>query len=216
MAEAKTQEPSIEEILSSIRQIISEDQKDDSVPPSDFVLKGEIEAPLQSDLVLKGEVEAQDKSDFVLKGEAEEKYQSDLTLKGDDTDAPDQAGPLELTEEVLEDISHEGESMKNDDIDAILNAPSVAMDAPKIDMQDSIISEQAAHETENAMAKLAQNVAIFSHEPDRIAPPQGPTLEEITRSLLKPMLKQWLDTNLPPLVERLVQKEIEKITQKLK
>ena len=214
MAEAKQQEPSIEEILSSIRQIISEDQKDEPVPKTDFVLKGAAEEKFESDLVLSGQQEEQDKSNFVLQGQVEQQFQSDLTLKGD-AHSSDPSGPLELTEEVLEDISQEGGTMQND-IDSILNASPISADAPKIDLQESIISEQAAHETESAMAKLAQNVAIFSHEPDRIAPPQGPTLEEITRSLLRPMLKQWLDTNLPPLVERLVQKEIEKITQKLK
>lgn len=39
----------------------------------------------------------------------------------------------------------------------------------------------------------------------------GPTLEDIVRDEIRPMLKQWLDTNLPPLVERLVRTEIERV-----
>jgi cell pole-organizing protein PopZ len=39
----------------------------------------------------------------------------------------------------------------------------------------------------------------------------GPTLEDIVRAELRPMLKEWLDTNLPPLVERLVRIEIERV-----
>ena len=31
------------------------------------------------------------------------------------------------------------------------------------------------------------------------------------RAELRPMLKEWLDTNLPPLVERLVRAEIERV-----
>ena len=39
----------------------------------------------------------------------------------------------------------------------------------------------------------------------------GETLEDIVKGLLRPMLRQWLDDNLPGMVERLVQREIEKI-----
>jgi len=37
------------------------------------------------------------------------------------------------------------------------------------------------------------------------------TLEEVVMELLRPMLKSWLDENLPPLVERLVKREIVKL-----
>ena len=39
----------------------------------------------------------------------------------------------------------------------------------------------------------------------------GPTLEDIVREEMRPMLKSWLDENLPPLVERLVRAEIERV-----
>ena len=39
----------------------------------------------------------------------------------------------------------------------------------------------------------------------------GPTIEDIVREELRPLLKAWLDTNLPPLVERLVRVEIERV-----
>ncbi len=51
------------------------------------------------------------------------------------------------------------------------------------------------------------------------APPQivrsGETsLEGLVREMLKPMLKDWLDTNLPPIVEAMVDREITRITKK--
>ena len=39
----------------------------------------------------------------------------------------------------------------------------------------------------------------------------GPTLEDIVRAELRPLLKQWLDENLPPMVERLVRSELERV-----
>ena len=39
----------------------------------------------------------------------------------------------------------------------------------------------------------------------------GETLEDVVRNLLRPMLRGWIDQNLPGLVERMVQSEIQKI-----
>ncbi|HSU06657.1 MAG TPA: DUF2497 domain-containing protein [Acetobacteraceae bacterium] len=39
----------------------------------------------------------------------------------------------------------------------------------------------------------------------------GPTIEDLVRAELRPLMKEWLDTNLPPLVERLVRAEIERV-----
>ena len=40
------------------------------------------------------------------------------------------------------------------------------------------------------------------------------SLEALTRDLLRPMLKEWLDTNLPGIVEAMVEREITRITKK--
>jgi cell pole-organizing protein PopZ len=39
----------------------------------------------------------------------------------------------------------------------------------------------------------------------------GPTIEAVVREEVRPMLKQWLDNNLSPLVERAVRLEIERV-----
>ena len=39
------------------------------------------------------------------------------------------------------------------------------------------------------------------------------SLEGLTRELLRPMLKDWLDTHLPPIVEAMVEREITRITK---
>ena len=39
------------------------------------------------------------------------------------------------------------------------------------------------------------------------------TLEDLVTDLIRPMLKDWLDENLPPLVERLVRSEIDRIAR---
>ena len=39
------------------------------------------------------------------------------------------------------------------------------------------------------------------------------TLEDLVREMLRPMLKTWLDDNLPGMVERLVRAEIERVSR---
>lgn len=43
----------------------------------------------------------------------------------------------------------------------------------------------------------------------------GPTIEDLVREEVRPLLKDWLDTHLPPLVERLVRAEIERVVSRM-
>jgi uncharacterized protein len=60
-------------------------------------------------------------------------------------------------------------------------------------------ANNAVHSTWNV---LAQTVLVEN----------GRTLQDLVREMLRPMLKSWLDDNLPTLVERLVLAEIERMT----
>ncbi len=42
----------------------------------------------------------------------------------------------------------------------------------------------------------------------------GPTLEDMVRDEIRPLVKNWLDENLAPMVERLVRAEIERVTSR--
>lgn len=53
-------------------------------------------------------------------------------------------------------------------------------------------------------ALIAEREALAVHR-------TGPTLEDLVRDEIRPLLQQWLDTNLPPLVERLVRAEVERV-----
>ena len=58
-------------------------------------------------------------------------------------------------------------------------------------------------------ASVASN---FKNLQDMLAK-ESQTLEGMTNELLKPMLKEWLDDNLPQLVERLVREEIQRVAR---
>lgn len=62
----------------------------------------------------------------------------------------------------------------------------------------------------------ALSAAVESPETAPVLPPALPsssrTIDDMVLEALRPMLKQWLDSNLPPLVEAMVAKEIARIT----
>ncbi len=72
---------------------------------------------------------------------------------------------------------------------------------------------------EDKIANLANRFSTLQTLSEPGAAPQivrsGETsLEELTRELLRPMLKEWLDTKLPEIVEAMVAREIQRITKK--
>ena len=78
-------------------------------------------------------------------------------------------------------------------------------------------AEQLLDDTK--IANLANRFSTLQTLSEPGAAPQivrsGETsLEELTRDLLRPMLKEWLDTKLPEIVEAMVAREISRITKK--
>jgi cell pole-organizing protein PopZ len=81
------------------------------------------------------------------------------------------------------------------------------------------LSAEAPLVTEDAIQSMRESLAALSVMSEPRAAPQivrsGETsLEDLTRELLRPALAEWLDKNLPPLVERMVAAEISRIVGK--
>jgi hypothetical protein len=74
---------------------------------------------------------------------------------------------------------------------------------------DGLISPDAAQASRQSLAALS----ALKERSDALPVGDGP-LEAVVREMLKPMLKDWLDRNLPELVEELVTREIARITGK--
>lgn len=70
-------------------------------------------------------------------------------------------------------------------------------------MAEAIVSSETT-------ASVGQAFNLLSHT---ILSQNAITLEDIVREMLKPMLRVWLDDNLPPMVERLVRAEIERVAR---
>ena len=77
--------------------------------------------------------------------------------------------------------------------------------APAADDGSGMLSGGSAQAVQSAFSRLADSV-LARATGDK-------SIEDMTRELLRVMLKQWLDDNLPQMVERLVREEIERVAR---
>jgi cell pole-organizing protein PopZ len=71
------------------------------------------------------------------------------------------------------------------------------------EVRGGLMSSTTSAAVDSAFNALAQTVLVQNAR----------TLEDLVREMLRPMLKVWLDDNLPGLVERLVRAEIERVSR---
>lgn len=77
---------------------------------------------------------------------------------------------------------------------------------PEVDLGPPLVSEDAASASRSRLAAL-QEAAAAAPPPPAVNP-----LEQMVRDMLRPMLKDWLDQNLPGIVDEHVKREIGRIT----
>ncbi|WP_428979155.1 PopZ family protein [Hansschlegelia plantiphila] len=75
--------------------------------------------------------------------------------------------------------------------------------APASAFDERLLSSATDDVVTNAFGSLANTILTNNAR----------TLDDIVKEMLRPMLRSWLDDNLPPLVERLVRHEIERVAR---
>lgn len=224
------QEPSIEEILASIRQIISDE--DDETPVAD-------EADVVEDVVEVAQAEPvpdptsepaapvsepiedpiEDDDVFELSEDdlIEDEPEEDLYEEDDFEEEAYEEEPMEIemrdTQDALEEIRQAKKKAT-----AVVEAPapveqSYAEEEPRQQERDvpvsDILSSSAQAAALGSLSKLTNRMPVNSSRSF-----DGVTLEDIVKDMLNPMLREWMDDNLPPMVERIVQKELEKLARR--
>lgn len=157
-----SKEPSMEDILSSIKRIIAE-EGEEAVQTLPRRVRGE----------------AAQKARPVPVTEAVQDPASDEVLELTDEVAVEEPMPAHRTSRAPRPVAEQGDA-------SIL----------------SVESEVAARHSLSALSSML------------VAPKEGEdnTLDGLVRSMLKPMLREWLDARLPQMVEDMVAKEIARIT----
>jgi cell pole-organizing protein PopZ len=224
---AKAQEPSMEEILASIRRIIADD---DATKPPPRPAPAAAPPPPPRPAAPPPRAPAPPRP----AAPAAEMNQQDIDAMLAALDAPPGGGNGAAEAEEVLDLT---ESMAAPE-------PPPAREAPHfttIDGQpDVIFTEAAAPEPapvpppppqrhydngggrphyapagERLMSPTTTSAvdAAFNTLAQTVLVQNGRTLEDLVREMLRPLLKAWLDDNLPGMVERLVRAEIERVSR---
>jgi len=204
---AKSPEPSMEEILASIRRIIADDDASKTTqrgaepakPPSP-------EAPLPPEVIPPEPIAPQSHAEPpaalpAARLEVPEDQSSDiLDLTESMTAAPpDPAASLSMPQQF-----RKIDGYADVDFGEAVETPAVASTAEAVRRHgEELLSRETSAAVDNAFNTLAQTVLVQNAR----------TLEDLVREMLRPMLKTWLDDNLPGMVERLVRAEIERVSR---
>ncbi len=191
MSDPTSQEPTMEEILASIRRIISEDE----VPTEEG--GEELEAELEP------EVEAEPDYEPMEEPEPEPELEA--------TPVPTPAPVFEEEDDIL-DLTEPYKApepapvFQSDDLEAYAPPPPPPPPPAPIQIEEEpIVSHIAEVAAASAFGHLAQTIAMPGH---------GRTLEDVVRELLRPLLKTWLDENLPTIVQATVDEEVARISRR--
>ena len=223
-------EPSMEEILASIRRIISEDgdgaeggeAKAEATPaapgapgaaPPPAAEAAPPPAAERPKRALIADVESEEDAIVVAAGAEDESDVLLLTEEAEEEAPPPsprlRESPLALDDEPPpEPPRREPEALSFEPELEVEDEPARAATPDTASLVDRLISERAAAASLAAMSEL---VTRSHREPNIESLPMGnanQTLEDLTRELLRPILKSWLDDNLPQIVERIVREEI--------
>jgi len=207
-AEQRAHEPSMEEILASIRRIIADDQmlpltRTPATPAPvrapDPALERAAVAVME-ELALMDDAPRLDASTRPVEAPAPR-----IEMPAPEAVAPRVEPPqLAIPQEVAPLVRPEPEPV----VKAFVpSRPPVAPSPPAPVVAEPepapLLSPERGASVSSAFNALASTMVLQN---------QG-MIEEATREMLRPMLKQWLDDNLPVMVERLVRHEIERVAR---
>ena len=220
MTEPREQhEPSMEEILSSIRRIIADEEAEETHPEDDELGAAEAHADALNDDAEGLASAAEDDPEDVLeltKVVRESGEVVDLKAEGDAYAARAGAPPPDAAGDEVElaplDAGADQES-HNVTSDESKQEEPTAVEMKSAAIGAELVSATAASAATGAFARLSE--ALHQTPPEEsVADDSGRTVEQFVEDMIRPLLKEWLDQNLPPIVERLVQKEIQKIARR--
>jgi uncharacterized protein len=242
---AKVQEPSMEEILASIRRIIADDEAKPverpaaaapAAPPPKPVMKDIPPSTIRSSATPSTQPAAkaaspapapkpapppppapaasnnQDDIDAMLASLEEDTAAEDVTPPQPDGDVFELTDEMALPEPPPAPAPPPAVSFSKidpqDDLEftearAAQRHPMPDPSPVEMPMPGPILSRTTVNAVESAFNTLAHTVLSNNAR----------TLEDLVKEMLRPMLKSWLDDNLPGLVERIVKAEIERVSR---
>ena len=214
---AKVQEPSMEEILASIRRIIA----DDGNPP-----EGATAAPQKA--AAPAAVFAPPKPAVPPTG-ALKQEEIDVLMTIPGNPAREESEILELTQVVEPalptgfrpvsgaDVAFREGQSERQPAPAPTSMPAPSREPPPapaaLPSRAPAMTQAMTHDDLMSPTATAAVSAAFGSLATTILSENARTLEDLVQEMMRPMLKDWLDENLPGLVERMVRAEIERVSR---
>lgn len=192
-------EPTMEEILASIRRIISED--DSAAPAADAAPMAEPDfgdevLELNEPVMEMPETVSPDFDFDALPVEDEPEVALEEIIVEDRWEEPEPVAPPPPTPVAAAPVA------------APVYAPAPEPELSPFPFDQGLVSNPIADKTSSVFAKLAPNTTL----PGMFI--SGNTVEAMVGELIKPMLKDWLDANLPRIVEEKVEAEVARIARR--
>jgi len=172
-------DPSMEDILASIRRILNEDEAPKSAPEPEEPHVGN-----SGVLVLDSSMMVPETASNPPPPKAE----------------PKPPAPLEAQPTPQATVEH---------------PPLPDPEPPPVPPQPQSTSLVAPAAAAAAAASVEALIRSLASERSTAVQRGGPTIEDLVRVEIRPLLKDWLDIHLPPMVERLVRAEIERVVSRM-
>lgn len=189
----RAHEPSMEEILASIRAIIADDRAPEvarsAPPPLRAVPNTGPQIVYSNDAPVRGPAELPPAPKVADAAEAQEAANVVRARPRMETSA------TQVEPKVVPEIPKSGSGSVGE------SSPPVA--ASSFDAAAPLLSDETDRAVSASFSALSNSVALQSAE----------SIDRLTREMLRPMIKTWLDENLPTLVERLVRAEIQRVAR---
>ncbi len=202
MAEAQSQsDQSMEEILQSIKRIIAEEGEESTPSPS-------AANSAEDDILELTQMVTEDQA-----SQSETPPMSVDALLDALADAPSELSAAEpivqVVEPATEDFSLAEEPVPAPPVAEAFTSPANAVEEEAIASAGTLAASAAA------LRQLKQPEptppADAYAKADRVFFRSGQTVEDLVLEALRPMLREWVDGNMPGMVERMVAREIAKI-----
>jgi uncharacterized protein len=193
-AQAINREPTMEEILASIRRII-----EDNNAPKPFEAGDGVAASSQADFV------DPDVASFEHEFAAADVFSKPVqdTIVAQETSKYQETGRYEVKHEASTPLY----------VEPTIDAQSACISpAPALEVEPI---RQPFHELRPIISDIAGRQVAKSFESLSVAlqEERSTSVAQMTEEMVRPMLQDWLDNNLPTLVERLVREEIERVSR---
>ncbi len=224
------EEQSMDEILGSIREILSDEDQENQSEAVATANNTEEEQVDETDATESPEPEKSPSEDAVSGGPETTSDTSDTSVEDVETTSDSDsvmAGQIKANEaeDVIDNEPSDGDSSASDGGSESANVSDaeepnefleltkdmIAPPPPDFDAGSPIVSGATQTASGDPLQELAK--ALLNRRDIAIGN-RDMTLEGLIREILRPLLKEWLDDNLPYLIERLVKKEIDHMVNK--